>query len=120
MRKSFGQSLSKFGNTKVEYDGHKFDSKKECEYYKQLKVFEKAGQISNLELQPVFLLQEKYRDVQGKAVREITYIADFRYIETCSGKSITIDVKGLKTEVYKLKKKLLLFKYKDLNFKEVY
>lgn len=73
-------------------------------------------EITELQLQPKFLLQDsfKYKD---KVERKIYYIADFSYKK--DGKLIVEDVKGKKTDVYKLKRKLFLYKYTDINFREV-
>lgn len=106
----------KYLSKKTTIDGITFDSKKEGLHYVELKKLEKQGKISNLELQPSFLLQEGFKR-DGKKYRPITYIADFRYIE--NGKVIVEDVKGFKTPEYKIKKKLLLYKYEDFEFREI-
>jgi len=82
------------------------------ERYLELKLLEKSGIISALELQPKFLLIPKTE----KGGRSVYYIADFKY--TKDGKTIYEDVKGVKTDVYKLKKKLLFYKYPDICFFE--
>ena len=105
----------KYSNKKVEVDGHKFDSKKEANRYLELKLQQKTGYISNLELQPEFILQDSFKS-GGKAYRAIKYIADFRYIK--NGDVIIEDVKGMKTEKYLIKKKLFLKKYQELKFIE--
>ena len=76
----------------------------------------KNGSISKLELQPKYILQEKFVQ-RGKKHRAITYKADFRYCE--NGHIIVEDVKGFKTKVYELKKKMLLFNYPHIDFREV-
>lgn len=109
----------KYLSKKTTIDGITFDSKKEGLHYVELKKLEKQGKISNLELQPSFLLQEGFKR-DGKKYRPITYIADFRYIE--NGKVIVEDVKSsftAKDKVYKIKKKLLLYKYEGFEFKEI-
>jgi hypothetical protein len=97
----------KYNAKKTEVDGIIFDSKKEAARYQELKLAEKAGLISGLELQPKFSI-----DING--IHICNYFADFRYQdrveERFSGlKSIVVveDVKGVKTPVYKLKKKLV-------------
>lgn len=120
---AFKKKFNKYGNVKTVVDGIKFDSKKEGSRFLELKARERAGLISNVETQPKFLLQEKYRDKEGKAIREINYSADFKYIEVSTGKEIIEDVKGHKKHldpVFKLKKKMLLHKYPDINFREIY
>lgn len=106
----------KYKSKKTIIDGHEFPSKKEGKRYVELKRRQELGEISNLELQPPFLLQEAFtRD--KKKYRPITYIADFRYIE--NGKVIVEDVKGFKTPEYKIKKKLLLYKHEGFEFREI-
>ncbi|CAK7002796.1 MAG: hypothetical protein PEPC_00102 [Peptostreptococcus russellii] len=110
---------SKYRAEKMELDGILFDSKKEAERYSELKMLERANLITNLELQPKFLLQEKF-EYNGKVIRKIEYIADFKYIDE-KGNTVVEDVKGLKTDVYNIKKKLFLNKYMNekLIFKEI-
>ena len=109
----------KYLSKKTIIDGITFDSKKESQRYIELKRRQTLGEISCLELQPPFLLQEGFtRD--KKKYRPITYIADFRYVE--NGKVIVEDVKSsftAKDKVYKIKKKLLLYKYGDFEFREI-
>lgn len=101
---------SKYSSAKTDVDGITFDSKKEAEFYAELKLREKAGEITYLRLQPRYLLQEVFKH-EGKQYREIEYVADFEYIE--NGVTVVVDVKGFKTAVYMLKKKLFLYKYGD-------
>ena len=108
--------MNKYHAKKTIVDGFKFDSKKESDRYAFLKLMEKSGKISDLELQPEFLLQERFV-FNGKYIREIRYVADFAY--TYNGKRIIEDVKGMKTDVYIMKKKMLQFNYRDINFYEI-
>lgn len=101
---------NKYNAKKIKIDGHTFDSKREAERYCELKLFVKAGEIRNLELQPRFLLQDKFVDKQGNKHRKIEYVADFLYIDKL-GRNIVEDVKGVLTDVYKIKKKIFLKKY---------
>jgi len=91
----------KYHNKKTTIDGHTFDSKKEGDRYLELKQFQADGIISGLRLQVPFELIPKQ---QGE--RACKYIADFVYMEC--GSLIVEDVKGVRTPVYKLKKKLML------------
>lgn len=102
---------NKYHNTKVIYNGIKFDSKKEMQRYKDLELLESTDYICNLELQKKFLLQEGYTNAKGKKIRPIYYIADFYYYDYIDNKWIVEDTKGVRTEVYKLKKKLFEYKY---------
>ncbi len=99
-------------------DGITFASKAEMARYAELKMLEKAGLIRDLEVQPVYVLQEGYV-WRGEKIRPIIYRADFRYLDLRTNRIIVEDVKGMHTEVYKLKKKLLLKRYPDINFVEV-
>ena len=82
------------------------------------KLLKKTGEIVDFELQPEFVLQEGFKDMKGKWHRAIKYRADFRVIYP-DGKVEVIDCKGYHTPVYKIKKKLLLKRYPEINFKEV-
>lgn len=106
--------MNKYRNKKVQVDMYVFDSIRESQRYKELKLLERAGEISNLELQPHFLLQESFKK-NGKTYRKIEYIADFKYTE--NEKTIVEDVKGMQTDVFKLKHKLFEKKYPDLELK---
>lgn len=111
INKSIDYKQSKYKNKKVTCDGYTFDSKKERNYYLKLKTMEELGLIKNLELQKEYILQDKFV-LNGKTRRKITYKADFCYVSTEDNKIHVVDVKGFKTEVYKLKKKLFEYKYK--------
>ena len=104
---------NKYNAIKTIIDGIKFDSKKEAGRYLELKELQKLEKIIIIELQPKFLLQDGFKH-NGKAIRAINYIADFSYHDISSGKLIIEDVKGIQTDVFKLKHKLFLFKYPDI------
>lgn len=111
-------SYRKYNARKTVVDGITFDSKKEARRYSELKLMEKAGDIYNLELQPRFLLQDKFR-YKGEPFRKVEYIADFRYTDK-TGATVVEDVKGYKTETYNLKKKWFLRQYGELiDFREI-
>lgn len=101
---------SKFNAIKTIVDGIRFDSRKEAKRYQELKLLERAGEIEHLELQPRFLLQDKFK-LDGVTHRKIEYVADFKYWVIKEERWIVEDVKGVKTQVYKLKKKIFLNKY---------
>ena len=90
--------MNKYRNVKTEVDGISFASKAEAARYLELKLLLRAGKISNLEMQPRFRIE-----VNGFPI--CTYIGDFQYVE--NGKTIIFDTKGMKTAVYRLKKKLM-------------
>ena len=113
--------MSKYRAQKMVVDGITFASKREAEYYKKLKALENAGNILCLTLQPRFILQPAFTDRAGGKHRKIEYAADFSYFEKKGrqGALIVVDVKGFRTPIYKLKKKLLLYKHQDIVFEEV-
>jgi hypothetical protein len=108
--------LNKYFSRKTTIDGIVFDSKKEGRRYSELKLLERAGEISDLILQPEFILQEGFTK-NGKRHRAIVYIADFQYMK--NGQTVIEDTKGVKTEVYRIKKKLFEKRYPDLTIREV-
>ncbi len=106
--------MNKYKNTKIVVDNIKFDSNLEATRYKELKLLQRAKQISNLRLQVPFLLQEGFKK-NGKTHRKIEYIADFVY--EVDGQTIVEDTKGMKTETFKIKQKLFEYKYPELSIK---
>lgn len=111
-------SYNKYKNRKTKVDGIEFDSLKEARRYQELKLLVRGGAIKDLELQPVFELIPTQRH-EGKTVRKANYIADFKYTDIQRGIVVVEDVKGFKTDVYKLKKKMFLYKYPQYEFKEI-
>lgn len=122
----------KYGNTKITVDGIQFDSKREAARYRELKLLERAGVISFLQRQTKFQLipdqhapsnaiytkgPRKGQRKPGKLLEhECSYIADFCYIR--NGETVVEDAKGYRTEVYRIKKKLMLERY-GIQIKEV-
>jgi len=102
---------NKYGAVKTEVDNTVFDSKKEACRYKELRLLEKAGDITNLRLQVPYELIPKTK--YGMPIR---YIADFVYNDSL-GNVIVEDTKGVKTPVYRLKRRLIAEKY-DIEIKE--
>lgn len=86
-----------------------FDSEKERDYYFLLLDREKRGEITQLARQLTLTIQPGFTDRTGKKHRPITYRADFYYIDTKTKLSHVVDVKGFKTDIYRLKKKLLAY-----------
>jgi hypothetical protein len=110
------KSYSKYKNVKTIVDGIKFDSKKEGARYSELKMLEKAGFISDLELQPKFMICKQVK-WGGKTLRKRYYIADFYYVNQ-ENEQVVEDVKGCLTDIYKLKKQIFLTLYPHYIFIE--
>lgn len=90
--------MTKYGAIKTVVDGITFASKKEAKRYTELKLLERAGEISRLELQPRY-------DITINGVKVCTYVGDFRYFT--KAKQVLEDCKGFKTPLYRLKAKLV-------------
>ena len=110
--------MSKYHNKKIKIDGIEFDSRLEAKEYQELKLLERAGLIKDLRMQIKFELQPKYKK-NNKTIRAINYVADFVYFDVEKGKTIVIDTKGFRTDVFKLKKKIFEYVYPDLEIKEI-
>ena len=107
------KTKNKYSAKKVTVDGIQFDSKKEANRYCELKLLERCGAITDLELQKEFLLIPAQK-INGKVVeRAVKYKADFVYKE--NGKIIVEDVKGYRDPSsagyakFVLKRKLMLY-----------
>lgn len=112
---------NKYHNTKVIYNGVKFDSIKEKNRYLILKDMERQKLIKELELQKKFELQEGFY-YEGKKQRAINYIADFFYYDNKLKCYVAEDVKSKitqKDKVYRLKSKIFMYQYPNIKFKEV-
>lgn len=102
---------SKYNAKKTEVDGIIFDSKKEAKRYTELKILEQTGEITGLQRQVPYELIPEQRDESGKVLEQACrYKADFVY-RTKDGKEVVEDAKGAPTEVYKIKRKLMLEKF---------
>lgn len=119
--------MTKYNARKVVVNGITFDSRKEARRYAELLSLEKAGAISDLELQVEYVLIPTQREpdkigkrggkIKGKVIeRECKYIADFRYVQ--NGVVVVEDAKGFRTKEYRIKKKLMLWRY-GIQIKEV-
>lgn len=111
--------MSKYNAKKCHYDGITFDSGREMKRYVQLKLMERAGEISDLKLQVKYELIPVQREPdiigerggvkKGKIIEyPCHYIADFVYKDK-EGNQVVEDSKGFKTPEYKIKKKLALY-----------
>ena len=114
---------SKYYNIKTRAsDGTVFDSAKEARRYEQLLLLQRAGKITELQMQVHYELipaqyetyeryskrGEKLKDGQKLLERKVEYVADFVYTDAETGETIVEDTKGVKTKDYILKRKLML------------
>lgn len=101
------KTLSKYRNVQTEYNGIKYMSKKEAEYAAQLDWQRKAKnpkeRVTHVEVQVPF-------QITLNNIKICKYLADFR-VQYADGHEEIIDVKGVRTDVYRLKKKLVEAQY---------
>lgn len=110
---------NKYKNRKVTVDGIEFASKKECNRWFELKLLERARQISNLERQKKFVLIPAQRDASGKLIEhECSYVADFVYVDNATGETVVEDTKGARTKDYIIKRKMMLY-FHGIRIREV-
>lgn len=112
-----GKKPSKYRNSRTKIDGITFDSQAEARRYIEIKTLKAAGDVIGYVLQPRFILQEGF-EYNGDAVEKMEYVADF-LIMWADGRTTIEDVKGVRTDVYKLKVKLFEKKYPYLTIVEV-
>ena len=97
---------SKYGNQKTVVDGITFDSVKEASRWQELQMLARSGEIAGLARQQRIELIPK-----TKLYRACYYVCDFVYFDKRQNKTVYEDVKGCRTDVYSLKKKLLYWRH---------
>lgn len=110
--------MTKYRSKKTIVDGITFDSKLEARRYQELKLMERAGEISGLQLQVKYVLIPSQKLNNKVVERAVTYVADFVYTLKSSGESVVEDTKGMKTKEYIIKRKLMLYVH-GIRVKEV-
>ena len=110
----------KYRNAKTVVDGQTFDSRKEANRYYELRLMEKAGEISELRRQVTFVLIPAQFVAGMHAERAVKYVADFVYVDNATGKTVVEDVKSkaTRTPEYVIKRKLMLYRY-EIQIREV-
>lgn len=127
----------KYHNIKTKtFDGIEFDSSKEARRWNELKLLERAGEITNLQRQVKYtLIPSQYETIEryskdGKRLkdgtklieRECSYIADFVYVDNRTGETVVEDVKGYQQgtaySLFKIKRKLMLY-LRKIRIKEI-
>jgi hypothetical protein len=106
--------LSKMRNVRKEAFGITFASCLEAKAYTILRLWQMSGAIRDLELQPAFVLQGDFRQ-EGKAVRAIRYLADFKFFDVAQGRVRYVDTKGIETPMFKLKRKMMRLHFPDVD-----
>ena len=115
----------KYGAVPTTVDGIRFASLKESRRYSELRLLERAGEIHLLQLQPTFALVVVPVGTRSPETRIGEYRADFAYCQCFGGvgncgwsRVVVEDVKGMKTPVYRLKKKFVEAQY-GISIREV-
>jgi hypothetical protein len=107
---------SRYGAHKCEINGIIFDSVLEGMYYVHLLDLLRKKLLKKVDRQVTYTLLDGFtHKATGKKVRPITYLADF-VLTDFDGNQLVIDVKGKKTPEFKLKEKMFLAKYPDVEF----
>lgn len=111
---------AKYKSHKTEVDGIVFDSRKEARRWKELRLLEDEGHISDLQRQVRFELIPAQKEpdtrgpkggvIKGKTIeRKVEYVADFVYTDAETGEMVVEDTKGMKTKDFIIKRKLMLY-----------
>ena len=109
MKRSPFRRKNKYGAIKTQVDGILFDSKLEAFHYDMLKMQLLAGEIETLRLQEEFIIK-----IEGKQI--CIYVADYYYYDKEAQKWVVSDAKGVKTDVFKIKWKLMQALFPDKIF----
>ena len=103
--------MNKYNAKKVEIDGIVFDSRAEGRFYEHLLDLMHDGVVESFEMQKPYTLLDKFPHPKtGKTIRAIKYVPDFEVIYT-DGRVEVVDVKGMRTDVFRMKCKLFMFRY---------
>lgn len=97
---------SKYGNQPCEIGGQKYRSKREAARHQQLLSLEAAGLLANLRREVPFVLAPAVK-IAGRTKPALRYVADFVYTDTATGLEVVEDCKGMRTDVYRIKRHLM-------------
>lgn len=92
---------AKYGNKPIVVDGRRYASKREAKYCENLIQLEKAGKIGGLEL------QRRFQILGPKGELICVYVADAAFWDHEQDRFRVIDIKGIETDVFKIKRKLM-------------
>lgn len=98
--RKFPKRKNKYNNLLTEYKGVKYHSRLEARYAALLDIREKAKEVENIKRQEKFPLE-----VNGEKIG--TYIADFSFFDKAQKVNRVVDIKGVETDLFKIKKKLV-------------
>ena len=85
-----------------------YASRKEHRRANELRLMQCAGLITNLREQVSYEIIPAQYGADGKLIeRACSYVADFVYTDE-NGNTVVEDTKGMRTDVYRIKRKLML------------
>lgn len=108
--------MSKYGAIKVTDDNIVFDSKLEHKRYKQLKTLQAAGEIRELEVHKDYVLVDKTL-VRGTWERAVKHEVDFDYFDVEAKRRVVEEIKGVRTAVWVLKRRLFVARYPQIEYR---
>lgn len=122
------EPTNKYQAQKCEFNGEKFDSKRELQRYLELRLLERSGEITDLKRQVKFELIPSQREpdtygkrggvIKGKVIEHgVSYLADFVYKDK-QDNTVVEDTKGMRTKEYIIKRKLMLY-FHGIRIKEI-
>ena len=112
--------MTKYNAKKTTVDGITFDSQLEAERYQQLRLLERAGEITDLWLQVELQIYHGRIDADtGVKLKSCSYYADFMYVDKALHKTVIEDTKGMETPEFRLKWKLAQSMYPEYEFRKV-
>ena len=112
--------MTKYNAKKTEINGITFASRLEGERFKQLMLLQKAGEITDLQLQPELQIFEGYVNCyDGMKHRSRFYVGDFKYLDLKTRQWIIEDTKGLETPEFRLKWEYVQSEYPQYVFRKV-
>lgn len=108
----------KYNAKRTIIDGFNFASRKEACYYIYLLIEQKNGRIESFKLQPKFILLPAFKKInpvtgREKSFQALSYVADFEIVHN-NGYLEIVDVKGVLTEVFEMKRKIFEAKFPEL------
>jgi hypothetical protein len=103
---SLDSNAVKYHNKPCEVDGEKYRSQREMRRHQELRLLERAGQITDLRREVPFPLAPAAK-ILGRMRPALRYFADFTYYESGKAQMTIEDCKGVRTTAYNIKRHLM-------------
>ncbi|MGL4576995.1 MAG: DUF1064 domain-containing protein [Burkholderiaceae bacterium] len=99
--------MNKYRNKPVTIGGEKYRSQREADRHRNLTLLQTAGEIAGLTREVPFVLAPGVKFERDKRAKPaLRYVADFVYT-TKFGQTVVEDCKGVRTQVYRIKRHLM-------------